>query len=356
MGLGFRDYDECLKYIRQSNSIKAPKGGVALPLPYTVYERPTYSVVPSNAVWRTRRVPTQRRSCARTRRATGGGTSISRSAARRAAHRRVLPRPLATSPNAWTGSASRWRTRVQMLEHLRCGRGGARVLSGDREAAARVLPGATMRWSTTTTFSTRTTRATARKTRTQQPGVNANYANLVHQRPERQQRPRALPRAAHPEPAEFRAHSALHGGRGRQEDVAAVHVDQPRQADRDGRAVPFVLCAWPPSPTSLHTTTGSTTTASGRPPASPTVRPRVVLVSPAEPTEVSMLKCYDSVTDGSVSRWSFHTACVDPTAPLDADAARTSWSGPLSSSRRTGRGSGQRSRHWRRDTDDRMTA
>src|SRR5207249_5990728 len=51
-GLGFRDYDECVKYIRESNSIKAPPGGVALPLPYTVYERPTYSVVPSNAVWR----------------------------------------------------------------------------------------------------------------------------------------------------------------------------------------------------------------------------------------------------------------------------------------------------------------
>src|SRR6478672_9952935 len=51
-GLGFRDYDECLKYIRQSNSIKAPPGGVALPLSYTVYERPSYSVVPSNAIWR----------------------------------------------------------------------------------------------------------------------------------------------------------------------------------------------------------------------------------------------------------------------------------------------------------------
>ena len=35
-------------------------------------------------------------------------------------------------------------------------------------------------------------------------------------------------------------------------------------------------------------------------------------------TEVSMLKCYDSVTDGSVSRWSFHSACIDPTAPEDA--------------------------------------
>src|SRR3954454_6232044 len=51
-GLAFRDYEECVAYIRSSNSLKAPEGGVALPLPYTVYERPTYSIVPSNAVWR----------------------------------------------------------------------------------------------------------------------------------------------------------------------------------------------------------------------------------------------------------------------------------------------------------------
>src|SRR3954451_11319175 len=51
-GLAFRDYDECVAYIRSSNSLKAAEGGVVLPLPYTVYERPTYSIVPSNAVWR----------------------------------------------------------------------------------------------------------------------------------------------------------------------------------------------------------------------------------------------------------------------------------------------------------------
>src|SRR5437764_8143403 len=51
-GLGFRDYDECVKYIRQSNSIKAPPVGVALPLPYPVYERPSYSVVPPHAICR----------------------------------------------------------------------------------------------------------------------------------------------------------------------------------------------------------------------------------------------------------------------------------------------------------------
>src|ERR1700753_1319110 len=37
-GVAFREYDECVKYIRQSNSIKAPEGGLALPLPYTVHE------------------------------------------------------------------------------------------------------------------------------------------------------------------------------------------------------------------------------------------------------------------------------------------------------------------------------
>ena len=28
--------------------------------------------------------------------------------------------------------------------------------------------------------------------------------------------------------------------------------------------------------------------------------------------------CEIVVTDGSVSRWSFHTACIDPNAPADA--------------------------------------
>src|ERR1700704_4623242 len=51
-GLGFRKFDECADYIRRNNAIKAPEGGVAVPLPYTVYERPTWSIVPSNAVWR----------------------------------------------------------------------------------------------------------------------------------------------------------------------------------------------------------------------------------------------------------------------------------------------------------------
>ena len=41
-----------------------------------------------------------------------------------------------------------------------------------------------------------------------------------------------------------------------------------------------------------------------------------------QPHEVSMLKCYDSVTDGSVSRWSFHSAAVDLNLPEDAPRTR----------------------------------
>jgi hypothetical protein len=36
----------------RANHIKAPAGGVALPLPYTVLEHPSYSIVSSNAFWR----------------------------------------------------------------------------------------------------------------------------------------------------------------------------------------------------------------------------------------------------------------------------------------------------------------
>jgi len=50
-GIGFLSYSECLEYIR-ANNIEAPEGGVALPLRYTVYGQPSYSIVSSNALWR----------------------------------------------------------------------------------------------------------------------------------------------------------------------------------------------------------------------------------------------------------------------------------------------------------------
>ena len=50
-GIGFRSYSECLEYI-QTNNIKAPEGGLALPLRYTIHDHPSYSIVSSNGLWR----------------------------------------------------------------------------------------------------------------------------------------------------------------------------------------------------------------------------------------------------------------------------------------------------------------
>ncbi|MDH3240994.1 MAG: hypothetical protein OEO83_10030 [Alphaproteobacteria bacterium] len=83
---------------------------------------------------------------------------------------------------------------------------------------------------------------------------------------------------------------------------------------------PFVLCAWPSFADQPYINNyriyddrvGETTRFTYRPDHEWYWFPR------QKPNEVSMLKCYDSVTDGSVSRWSFHTACFDPTAPADA--------------------------------------
>ena len=50
-GVGFREYSKCLEYIR-SKDIEAPKGGLALPLRYTIHDHPSYSIVSSNGLWR----------------------------------------------------------------------------------------------------------------------------------------------------------------------------------------------------------------------------------------------------------------------------------------------------------------
>ena len=50
-GPGFRTYDECMAHIR-ATGMKAPDGGVVLPLRYSIDERPVYTVVNSNALWR----------------------------------------------------------------------------------------------------------------------------------------------------------------------------------------------------------------------------------------------------------------------------------------------------------------
>ena len=50
-GIGFRRFSECMAYIRESG-MHAPEGGIVVPLRYTVNEHPSYSIVPSNALWK----------------------------------------------------------------------------------------------------------------------------------------------------------------------------------------------------------------------------------------------------------------------------------------------------------------
>ena len=50
-GPGFRRFAECLASIRD-NDQSVPEGGLAVPLRYSIYEQPSYSVVSSNALWR----------------------------------------------------------------------------------------------------------------------------------------------------------------------------------------------------------------------------------------------------------------------------------------------------------------
>src|ERR1700735_548714 len=49
-GVGVRSYSECLDFI-QAKNFKGPEGGVTLPLRYTIFEQPSYSIVSSNALW-----------------------------------------------------------------------------------------------------------------------------------------------------------------------------------------------------------------------------------------------------------------------------------------------------------------
>ena len=207
-GLGFRELRRVRGLHPQSNSIKAPEGGVALPLPYTVYERPTYSIVPSNAVWRD---PARaddaailRKNEQDNRRRDLYFPQVLRDA------RRIGEYYPGLSPN----SPECMDKLGVSLAHLesKCTNiyDSAEVervlLPGDREAAARVLPGRDRRAG----LQPRRLRQGLRgrphgRPGRQEPGRERQLRQAGAQRPERQQRPRALPRAADQEPAQFRA-------------------------------------------------------------------------------------------------------------------------------------------------------
>jgi hypothetical protein len=322
-GLGFRGYDECLEYIRRSNAIKAPEGGVALPLPYSVYERPTYSVVPSNAVWqdpaRADVAAILQKNEQDNRRRDLYFPQVMRDA------RRIGEYYPGLSPNS-PECMDRLGLSLAHLES-KCSNfydsaEVERVFYPEIEKLLlEFFPNATDALVYNhDVFDKDYAGDRTENQANKNPGVNANYANLVHNdlndnsgrvrcRELLTRNLRNFGRTQHftEEEADSRMSRRF----------MSINLAKPMETVEQ---FPFVLCAWPSFADQPYITNyriyddrvGETTRFTYRPDHEWYWFPQ------QKPTEVSMLKCYDSVTDGSVSRWSFHTACIDPTAPADA--------------------------------------
>ncbi len=321
-GTGFRNYDDCLAHIR-AQGITAPEGGLALPLPYTVYERPTYSVVPSNAIWRdparAALAKLLRRNEEENLRRDLYFPQVMRDA------RRIGEYYPGLSPES---SESMDRLGVS-LAHLesKCANfyDAAEVEAVFYPEIEKLLldffPGATDALVYNhDVFNKDYTGDRTENQEAKNPGVNARYANIVHND--------LNDNSGKVRCRELLTRNLRNFGREQrytEEEADAkmsrrfmsINLAKPMQMVEQ---FPFALCAWPSFAEQAYITNyriyddrvGETQRFTYSPDHEWYWFPQ------QQPNEVSMLKCYDSVTDGSVSRWSFHTACIDPTAPADA--------------------------------------
>ena len=321
-GIGFREYEECLEYIR-ANDIEAPEGGLALPLRYTALEYPSYSIVPSNALWRD---PARQAEAELLREAEEdiGRRNLYFPQVMRDARRigEYYPGLSAGSPECmdrlgvslahleskcanFYDSAEVERVFYPEIEKL--------LLDFFPDATDALVYNHDV-------FDKDYAGDRTEDQEAKNPGVNARYANIVHNdlndnsgrvrcRELLTKNLRNFGREQHYTEAQAEAKMSRR--------FMSINLAKPMETVGQ---FPFVLCAWPSFADQPYITNyrvyddrvGETTRFTYRPDHEWYWFPR------QEPTEVSMLKCYDSITDGSVSRWSFHTACIDPTAPTDA--------------------------------------
>ena len=322
-GLAFRDYDECVRYIRESNSLKAPEGGVVLPLSYTVHERPSYSIVPSNALWH---------DPARADMAARLGRNEEDNRRRNLYFPHVLrdARRIGEYYPGLSPSSPECMDRLGVsLAHLesKC------VNFYDSAEVERVFypeiekllleffPGATDALVYNhDVFDKDYTGDRTEDQDAKNPGVNARYVNLVHND--------LNDNSGRVRCRELLTKNLRNFGRPQNYTEAEADAKMSRRFMSLNLAkpmetveqFPFVLCAWPSFADQAYINNyriyddrvGETTRFTYRP------NHEWYWFPQQKSTEVSMLKCYDSLTDGSVSRWSFHTACIDPTAPANA--------------------------------------
>jgi hypothetical protein len=325
-GMGFRTSAECLDYIRASH-IEAPEGGVALPIRYSVDEQPTYSIVPSNTLWRDPAREADAKALRKEEQSVGRRSLYFPIVLRDA--RRIGEYYPGLSPNS---AACMDKLGVSLghceseCKNFYDAAEVERVFYPEMEKLLLAFfPGATDALVYNhdvfdKDYKGDRTEDQARKN----PGVNANYAYIVHND--------LNDNSGRVRCRELLTTNLRNFGRevhytGEQADAKmsrrfmSINLAKPMETIRQN---PFVLCAWPSFADQPYITNyrvyddrvGETTRFTYRP------NHEWYWLPQQKPTEVSMLKCYDSVTDGSVSRWSFHSACIDPTAPDDAPCRR----------------------------------
>jgi hypothetical protein len=321
-GLGFRGYSECLENILVNN-IEAPEGGVVLPLRYTVHEQPTYSIVSSNALWRDPARAAEAEALCEDEENYGRHSLYYPQLMRDA--RRIeeyYPGLAPNSPECMDKLGVSLAHCESKCENFYDSAEVERVFYPEMEKLLlEFFPDAT----DALVYDHDVFDKDYEGDRTEDqdnknPGVNANYSNLVHNdlndnsgrvrcRELLTKNLRNFGREQHYTEEQADAKMSRR--------YMSINLAKPMETVRQN---PFVLCAWPSFADQPYITdyriyddrVGETTRFTHRPDH------EWYWFPDQTPTEVSMLKCYDSVTDGSVSRWSFHTACIDPTAPDDA--------------------------------------
>ena len=321
-GTGFRRYSECLAYIQEHN-IEAPEGGVALPLRYSIHEQPSYSIVSSNALWRDHsreeEITLLRKEEKDQVRRCLYFPQILRDARRIGQYYPGLSPYSSESMDRLGVSLAQCESRCQNFYDAA---EVERVFYPEMEKLLlEFFPGATDALVYNhDVFDKDYTGDRTEDQENKNPGVNTAYANLVHNdlndnsgrvrcRELLTKNLRNFGREQHYTEAQAEARMSRR--------FMSINLAKPMETVQQN---PFVLCAWPSFADQPYITNyrvyddrvGETTRFTYRP------EHQWYWVPQQTPTEVSMLKCYDSITDGSVSRWSFHSACIDPTAPEGA--------------------------------------
>ncbi len=321
-GLGFRRYGECVEHIGE-RGLEAPEGGIVLPLRYTVFEHPSYSVVPSNALWRD---PSRASDADALRQDERDNVrralffpAVVRDARRIAEYHRGLD---PTTPECMDKLGVALAHCDSECQNFYDAAEVERVFYPEMEKLLLdFYPDA--REALVYNHDVFDKDYQGDRTEDQEnknPGVNANYVNFVHNdlndnsgrlrcRELLTKNLRNFGREVQFTEAEA---DALMSRR-----FLSINLAKPMETVCQN---PFILCAWPSFTDQPYITNyrvyddrvGETTRFTYRPGHEWYWFPK------QEPTEVSMLKCYDSVRDGSVSRWSFHSAAIDWTAPRDA--------------------------------------